>query len=195
MKLSQYAKKAGISYKTAWRWYKAGTLDAYQTPTGMVVVRDPQMERIGTGRIALYARVSSADQKSDLERQVQRLRDYAAARGYQVAKEVTEIASSLNDSRPKFLKLLADPTIGTIIVEHKDRSTRFGWTYITTLMEAQGRRMEAVFPDETQDDLVNDFVGLITSMAARIYGRRGSRRKAERIKQCVEQVMKAEDEP
>jgi putative resolvase len=195
MKLSQYAKKTGISYKTAWRWYKAGTLDAYQTPTGTVVVRDPQMERIGTGRIALYARVSSADQKSDLERQVQRLRDYAAARGYQVAKEVTEIASGLNDSRPKFLKLLADPTIGTIIVEHKDRGTRFGWNYITTLMEAQGRRMEAMFPDETKDDLVNDCVSIITSMAARMYGRRGSRRKAERIKQCVEQVMKAEDEP
>lgn len=194
MKLSQYAKKAGISYKTAWRWYKAGTLDAYQTPTGMVVVREPLMERIGTGRIALYARVSSADQKSDLERQVQRLRDYAAARGYQVAKEVTEIASGLNDSRPKFLKLLADPTIGTIIVEHKDRSTRFGWNYITTLMEAQGRRMEAVFPDDTSDDLVNDFVSILTSMAARIDGRRGSRRKAERMKQCVEQVMQAEDE-
>jgi len=195
MKLSQYAKKAGISYKTAWRWYKAGTLDAYQTPTGMVVVRDPQMERDLTGRIALYARVSSAAQKSDLERQVQRLRDYAAARGYQVAKEVSEIASGLNDSRPKFLKLLADPTIGTIIVEHRDRSTRFGWTYITTLMEAQGRRMEAVFPDETKADLLNDFVSIITSMAARIYGKRGSKRRAERIKQCVEQVMKSEDEP
>ena len=195
MKLSQYAKKAGISYKTAWRWYKAGTLDAYQTPTGMVVVRDPQMERVGTGRIVLYARVSSADQKSDLERQVHRLRDYAAARGYQVAKEVTEIASGLNESRPKFLKLLADPTIGTIVVEHKDRSTRFGWNYITTLMEAQGRRMEAVFPDDTSDDLVNDFVSIITSMAARLYGRCGSKRRAERIKQCVEQVMQAEDEP
>jgi putative resolvase len=195
MKLSQYAKKAGISYKTAWRWYKAGILDAYQTPTGMIVVRDPQMERDLTGRIALYARVSSADQKSDLERQVQRLRDYAAARGYQVAQEVIEIASGLNDSRPKFLKLLADPTIGTIIVEHRDRSTRFGWNYITTLMQAQGRRMEAVFPDETKDDLVNDFVSIITSMAARMYGRRGSKRRAERIKQCVEQVMKSEDEP
>jgi putative resolvase len=195
MKLSQYAKKAGISYKTAWRWYKAGILDAYQTPTGMIVVRDPQMERDLTGRIALYARVSSADQKSDLERQVQRLRDYAAARGYQVAQEVIEIASGLNDSRPKFLKLLADPTIGTIIVEHRDRSTHFGWNYITTLMQAQGRRMEAVFPDETKDDLVNDFVSIITSMAARIYGRRGSKRRAERIKQCVEQVMKSEDEP
>jgi putative resolvase len=194
MKLSQYAKKAGISYKTAWRWYKAGTLDAYQTPTGMVVVREPHMERALTGRIALYARVSSADQKSDLERQVQRLRDYAAARGYQVAKEVTEIASGLNDSRPKFLKLLADPTIGTIIVEQRDRSTRFGWNYITTLLEAHGRRMEAVFPDDTSDDLVNDFVSIITSMAARIYGRRGSKRRAERIKQCVEQVMQSEDE-
>jgi len=51
-----------------------------------------------------------------------------------------------------------------------------------------------VFPHETQDDLVNDCVSIITSMAARIYGRRGSRRRAERIKQCVEQVMKAEDE-
>jgi putative resolvase len=195
MKLSQYAKKAGISYKTAWRWYKAGTLDAYQTPTGMVVVRDPHIEHSGTGRIALYARVSSADQKSDLERQVQRLRDYAAGRGYQVAKEVTEIASGLNESRPKFLKLLADPTIGTIIVEHRDRSTRFGWNYITTLMEAHGRRMETVFPDETKDDLVNDFVSIITSIAARMYGRRGSKRRAERIKHCVEQVMKSEDEP
>lgn len=156
-------------------------------------MRDPQAEKPVTGRIALYARVSSADQKSDLERQVQRLRDYAAANGYQVAKEVTEIASGLNDNRPKFLKLLADPSIGTIIVEHRDRGTRFGWNYLTTLMEVQGRRIEAVFPNETRDDLVSDFVSIITSMAARMYGRRGSRRKAERIQQCVEQVMKAED--
>lgn len=62
-------------------------------------------------------------------------------------------------------------------------------------MEAQGRRMEAVFPDETKDDLVNGFVSIITSMAVRIYGKRGSKRRAERIKHCVEQVMTAEDEP
>src|SRR5256712_13280709 len=140
MKLSQYAKKVGVSYKTAYRWYRAGTLDAYQTPSGIIIVRDKQDEKPTTGRIALYARVSSLGQKADLERQVERLRDYAAARGYQVAKEVTEIASGLNDQRPKLEKLLADPTIGTIIVEHKDRSTRFGRNYITTLMEAQGRR-------------------------------------------------------
>lgn len=193
MKLSHYAKKMGVTYKTAWRWYKAGQLDAYQTPTGMVVVREQQTEKPGTGRIALYARVSSAGQKSDLDRQVQRLRDYAAAKGYQVAKEVTEIASGMNDNRPKFLKLLADPSIGTILVEHKDRGTRFGWNYLTTLMEVQGRCIESVFPNETTDDLVSDFVSIITSMAARIYGRRGSRRKAERIAACVEKVMQAEE--
>ena len=77
-------------------------------------------------------------------------------------------------------------------MEHKDRGTRFGWNYLTTLLEVQGRRIEAVFPNETQDDLVSDFVSIITRMAARIYGRRGSRRKAERIKQCVEEVMKQE---
>jgi putative resolvase len=194
MKLSQYAKKMGVTYKTVWRWYKAGQLDAYQTPTGMVVVREQQGEKPGTGRIALYARVSSVDQKSDLDRQMHRLRDYAAANGYQVAKEVTEIASGMNDSRPKFLKLLADPSIGTILVEHKDRGTRFGWNYLTTLMEVQGRSIEALFPNETKDDLVSDFVSILTSMAAQIYGRRGSRRKAERIQHCVEQVMQAEDE-
>src|SRR5260370_35466381 len=127
MKISQYAKKVRITYKTAWRWYKAGTLDAYQTPTGMVVVRDPQAEKPVTGRIALYARVSSADQKGDLERQVQRLGDYAAANGYQAAKEVTELSSGLNDSRPKFVKLLADPSIGTVSVDQGRPGTRFGW--------------------------------------------------------------------
>jgi len=193
MKLSQYAKKMGVTYKTAWRWDKAGQLDAYQTPTGMVVVREHQTEKPGTGRIALYARVSSVDQKSDLDRQMHRLRDYAAAKGYQVAKEVTEIASGMNDSRPKFLKLLADPSIGTILVEHKDRGTRFGWNYLTTLMQVQGRCIESVFPNETTDELVSDFVSIITSMAARLYGRRGSRRKAERIAACVEKVMQAED--
>src|SRR5712692_5362898 len=104
MKLSQYAKHVGVSYKTAYRWYRAGSLDAYQTATGIIIVRDAHDEKPPTGRIALYARVSSADQKEDLERQMQRLKDYAAAKGYQVAKEVIEIASGLNDQRPKLAK-------------------------------------------------------------------------------------------
>ena len=97
------------------------------------------------GRIVLYARVSSVGQKEDLYRQVHRLKDYAAAKGYQVSKEVLEIASGLNDSRPKLEKLLADTSIGTIVVENRERLTRFGSHSIETLLEAQGRRVEMIF--------------------------------------------------
>jgi putative resolvase len=193
MKLSKYAKQAGVSYKTAWRWWKQGQLDAYQTPTGTVIVRDATLPAPTTGRVALYARVSSADQKSDLERQMQRLRDYAAAKGYAVSKEVSEIASGLNDHRPKLARLLTDPTIGTLIVEQRDRLTRFGYEYIRHLLETQGRHLEVLFPSDTENELVDDLVAVITSMAARIYGQRTSKRKAERIRACVEQVMQEGD--
>jgi len=192
MKLSTYAKQTGVSYKTAWRWYKAGTLDAYKTETGTVIVRDKADVKPITGRIALYARVSSIGQKEDIDRQMQRLKDYAAAKGYQVSKEVVEIASGLNDKRPKLEKLLADISIGTIVVENRERLTRFGAHYIETLLEVQGRHLEMIFQSETGDELVDDFVSVITSMAARIYGRRQSKRRAEKIKQCVEQAMKEE---
>ena len=190
MKLSAYARQIGVTYKTAYRWWKAGRLDAYQLDTGTVIVRDP-LPKSATG-VALYARVFSVDQKNDLERQMERLKDYAAAQGYHVTRMVSEIGPGLNDRRPKFLKLLTDPTIGVILLEHRDRGTRFCFTYIEQLLAMQGRRLEVVFPKDTDDDLVNDFVSVITSMAARIYGIRNSRRKAERIKQCVEEVMKQE---
>src|SRR5262249_855434 len=133
MKLSQYAKRAGVTYKTAWRWWKLGQLDAYQTPTGTVIVREPTLPLPASGRVARYAAVCAAEQKSDLERQIQRLRDYSAAKGYTVSKEVSEVASGLNDHRPKLSKLLTDPTIGTLVVEHQDRLTRFGYEYIRQL--------------------------------------------------------------
>lgn len=189
MKLSAYAKQVGVTYKTAWQWWKAGQLDAYQLPTGTVIVREPVQAVSG---VALYARVSSVDQKADASRQMERLREYAAARGYQVAVEVTEIASGLNDARPKLKKLLTNPKVGVLVVEHRDRLTRFGYGYIATLLEQQGRRVEAIYPSDTGDDLVDDFVAVITSMAARIYGRRNSKRRAERIKACIEQVMQSE---
>ncbi len=189
MRLSAYAKHMGVSYKTAFRWWKAGKLDAYQLDTGTVIIREPVSTEAPTN-VALYARVSSADQKEDLERQMQRLKDYTASRGYQVTKMVSELASGLNESRPKFLKLLTDASIGVIVVEHRDRATRFGLTYIEQLMQMQGRRLEVIFPSDTDTDLVDDFIAMITSMASRIYGRRTSKRRAEKIKQCVESAMK-----
>jgi putative resolvase len=191
MKLSAYARQVGVTYKTAYQWWKAGQLDAYQLPTGTIIVREPQTAATG---VALYARVSSADQKDDVTRQMQRLRDYAAARGYQVVAEVTEIASGLNDERPKLKKLLTDTRVGVLVIEHRDRLTRFGYGYITTLLEHQGRRVEAIFPTDTGDDLVDDFVAAITSMAARIYGRRNAKRRAAQIQACVKRCVEQAEE-
>ncbi len=189
MKLSTYAKQLGISYKTAWRWYTDGKLDAYQAESGTIIVRDKIESASG---IALYARVSSADQRSDLERQIERLQTYAIAKGYKVDKIVSEIASGLNDSRPKLSALLIDKNITLIVVEHRERLTRFGFNYIVDLLGAQGRSIEVIFPNETKDDLVTDFIAVITSMYARIYGRRGNKNRLERIKNCIEQAAKDE---
>jgi putative resolvase len=191
MKLSDYAKEVGVTYKTAYQWWKAGQLDAYQVPTGTIIVREPKAAATGA---ALYARVSSADQKDDVTRQLQRLRDYAAARGYQVVTEATEIASGLNDERPKLKKLLTDARVGVLVVERRDRLTRFGYSYIATLLEHEGRRVEAVFPTDTGEDLVEDFVAVITSMTARIYGRRNAKRRAAQIQACVKQCIEQAEE-
>src|SRR5260370_21246071 len=192
MRLSQYAKKMSVSYKTAFRWWKAGRLDAYQLETGTIIVRDPLPEAEQAKVIALYGRVSTQGQQADLDRQGERLKIYAASRGYQVTKIVQEIAYGMNDTRPKLLKLLTDPQIGKIVVEHRDRLTRFGFVYIEQLLEMQGRTVEVMFPTETKHDLVDDFMAVMTSMASRIYGRRHSKERAQKIKQCVEQVMQQE---
>ncbi len=101
MKLSAYARQVGVTDKTASQWWKAGQLAASQLPTGTSLVREPKHTATG---VALSARVSSADQQDDLARQLRRLRDYAAARGspvVQVVAEVREIASGVNEGRPK----------------------------------------------------------------------------------------------
>ncbi len=149
---------------------------------------------VGCLGAALYARVSSAEQKDDVTRQLQRLRDYAAARGYQVVAEVTEVASGLNDERPKLKKLLTDTRVGVLVVEHKNRLTRFGYGYITTLLEHEGRRVEAIYPSDTSDDLVDDLVAVITSMAVRLYGRRNAKRRAAQIQACVKQCLERAEE-
>jgi predicted site-specific integrase-resolvase len=134
MKLSQYAKQQGISYRTALRWFQAGTIKGYQAPTGTIIVTEGETPTPHYEKVAIYARVSSTEHRENLERQAERLSQYCEARGYQVSQVVKEIASGVNDSRPKLLSLLKDTSITCIVVEHKDRLTRFGFHYLETLL-------------------------------------------------------------
>ncbi len=122
-----------------------------------------------------------------MESQAERLVAYCAAKGYQVHRVVREIGSGVNDSRPTFLKLLvkllAEPTITVIVVEHKDRATRFRFRYLETLLEQQGQRIEVVnLAENGREDLVAiDLVAIVYSFCARLYGQRRAKRKAETI--------------
>ncbi len=148
MKLSQYAKQRGISYSTALRWWHQGTIRGYQAPSGTIIVETEGKPRAAAERVAIYARVSSAEHRENLERQAARLTQYCTTRGYHVVKLVKEVRSGVHDSRPKLLSLLRDPLITRLVVEQKDRLTRFGFRYIETLLAIQGRTIEVVNPAE-----------------------------------------------
>jgi putative resolvase len=185
MKLSQYAKQQGISYRTALRWWQAGLIKGYQAPTGTIIVaEEPPKEAHRASRVAIYARVSSHEHRPNLERQVERLEDYCATKGYQVVQVIKEIASGVNDSRPKLLALLQDQTITLIVVEQKDRLTRFGFRYLETLLEQAGRQIEVVnLAENDREDLLADLVSIVYSFAVRLYGQRRAKRKTARIVQ------------
>lgn len=180
MKLSAYAKKLGISYKTAWNYFKAGKLDAYQTHTGTVIVRDEII--LSDMKVAVYCRISSSENRSNLESQKKRLIDYCAAKGYRVSKVITEVGSGINDTRKQWLSLLQDRGIGLIVVEHKERFTRFGFTGYKTLLNNEGRDIEVINEAENgKEDLLQDLVAIIASSCDRLYGQRRCKRKTEKI--------------
>jgi putative resolvase len=189
MKLHDYARKMGVRYETAWRWWKAGIISGRQMPTGTIIVDAPDQPAAPTAErtVTLYVRVSAAENRPHLESQAERLAAYCAANGYQVAQVVKEIGSGVNDSRPKFLHLLADPNVKVIVVEHQDRATRFGFRYLEAVLAAQGRRIEVVnVADNNTEDLLGDLVAIVYSFSARLYGPRRAKRKTEAIKAVLE---------
>jgi predicted site-specific integrase-resolvase len=190
MKLSVWAERQGISYKTAWRWFKAGTLPvrAEQMPSGTVIIYEDEAP---SAAVALYARVSSHEQKDQLAAQLGRLSEYASKEKLVVIRSISEIGSGLNGHRPKLMKLLRDPAISAIVVEHRDRLMRFGSEYVDSALAAQGRRIIVVNVDEMKDDLVRDMIEVLTSFCARLYGRRSSRNRA---KKAVEAIESASDD-
>jgi putative resolvase len=188
MKLSAYAKHLGISYQTAWRMWHRGELPAHQLPSGTVIVDvPPSLPAVRPRKVAVYARVSSAGDQKNLEGQADRVDAFCAARGWPVAKVVKECGSGVNEQRPQFLALLADTSISHLVVEHKDRCSRFGVAYIQTLLKTQGRELVIVNEaQEEQADLMQDFVAIITSFCARLYGRRRASRKKTQVLAVLE---------
>lgn len=185
MKLSDWAKKKGISYRTAWRWFNEGKLpvEAEQTLTGTILIKETI---VNPCQIAIYARVSSADQKSDLERQISRLVVFANSKKWLIEETVVEIGSALNGRRSKLKKLLLNPNIKIILAEHKDRLMRFGIEFLESALASQGRTLVIIDKEELKDDLVQDMIEVLTSFCARLYGRRSAKNRAEKAMKYIQ---------
>ena len=190
-KLSVWAAENGVHYRTAMAWRKAGTLpvSTVRTPGGHYRVVEHAAVPPTYGKSVLYGRVSSHDQKDDLTRQMDRLRGFASGLGLQDVEAVEELGSGLNGKRPKLLKLLADQTVTRIVVEHRDRLARFGVEYIEAALQAQGRSLVVAEAGEQKLDLVQDFIDVVTSMCARIYGRRAASNRAKRALAAAEAAV------
>lgn len=179
LKLSEYAKLHSVTYTTAWKWFKDGKIpNAKQMPTGTVVIFDEQLNDVEEYTI-IYCRVSSSKNKSNLETQAERLVKFCEANGWIINQVVKECASGLNENRPKLLKILSERKATRLVVEHKDRLTRFGFKYIETLYP----ECQIIVVNECEDkqDLFEDFVSIVISFCAKIYGRRKTARKIEKI--------------
>ena len=160
-----------------------------RTATGAIIVHDPKYEATpatpNAGRTVCYARVSSSDQKNDLQRQADRLKAFAVNLGAFDVEVVSEIGSGVNDKRRKLNRVLADPTVGTIIVEHRDRLARVNAGLIESALEASGRRLIVVDDTDLDDDLARDVTEVLTSFCARLYGRKSAARCAQRALEAL----------
>jgi predicted site-specific integrase-resolvase len=181
MNLATWAERSGVARVTAYRWFRAGLLPVPARKVGRLILVDEPNGKAGPqSRTAVYARVSSADQKADLDRQVARVTAWATDEQIPVDKVVAEVGSALNGHRRKFLALLRDPSVGRIVVEHRDRFCRFGTEYVEAALAAQGRELIVVDSSEVDDDLVRNMTEILTSMCARLYGKRAAQNRAKR---------------
>ena len=189
MKLSEYAALNDITYKAAWLRYNKGKIPgAYQDSSGTIHIPNDENEEL-TNKAVIYARVSTHGQKEDLERQVNRLKEFASARGYEIVQVVKEIASGTKDDRVKLTKLLHNyDKWGVLIVEHKDSLTRVGYNWFPTLLSLINK--EIIVVDQSTDSnegKVEDILHILYSYAASEYGKSDAKNRAERAAKALQE--------
>jgi putative resolvase len=192
VKLVEWARSQGVHPQTAYRWFREGTLPvpAVRVHQRTVLVSPDAPAKPAAAAYGLYAGVSSHDQKPDLDRQVARLTAWAADAGGQVVRVEAEVGSGMNGSRAKVRRLLADPKVTTVVVEHRDRLGRMNTELAESALSAHGRRLVVLDGSEVDDDLVRDMVEVLTSFCARfcarLYGRRSARNRALKAVGCAQ---------
>ena len=197
-------RRLGVSYVTLRRWIKEGKIRAVKTLGGKYRIPESEIKRLLSGvetrevRAIIYARVSSSDQRRNLERQIRYLTQYCIAKGYRVVDVLSDIASGLKTKRRGLLKLfnyIVNKKVDVVVVTYKDRLTRFGFEYLEYFFGQYGVKIEVVYGEEPKDayqELVEDLLAIVTSFAGKLYGMRSHRKKkfVEEFKKLLGEVEK-----
>jgi putative resolvase len=208
LKPREFCEVVGISYNTLKQWVREGRVKVYRTATGRWRIPYSEIERIlglrqgraGEIRATIYARVSSSDQKSYLDRQIQYLTQYCASKGYRVVDVLSDVASGLKTERRGLLKLfdyVVNRQVDVVVVTYRDRLTRFGFEYLEYFFKQYGVSIEVAFGEEPRDtyqELVEDLIEIVTSFAGKLYGLRSRRKRklVEGFKKLLEEVAESE---
>lgn len=188
IKLSTWAKQNNVCYKTAWNWVVEGKfpLRTFVSKTNRIFVIDDDVDNPKTDETTiLYCRVSNHSRRKELDYQVDRCKMFALSKGWSVTKIYKEVASGMNDNRTELWKAIDNkPT--RILIENKDRLTRFGFNYLKRLLQRQGTEIVVINEsEEDKEDLIKDLCAIIYSFCARLYGMRRAKNKADKVKEII----------
>ena len=204
--IGEVAQRLGKTTTTIRRWEREGIIKALRTPTGHRIFPETEINRVlgitnkgakktERKRVALYARVSTRKQQQagNLARQSERLLTYAEKNNYFIQLNIKDLGSGLNEKRrglKRILQAIQQEEIDTILLEYKDRLARFGYQYLEQYANSYGVMIEVIDEQpkkELEAELVEDMIAIVTSFAARIYGRRSQRYRD--MKTCLEQTV------
>ena len=182
-KPKDFAKMLNVSVKTLQRWDNENTLKAYRNPKGRRYYTHEQYLSFTEAsyninkRIVIYARVSTNNQKDDLNNQVEFLKNYANLKGLIVNEIITDIGSGLNYNRKKWNELINDcinQKVQTIIISNKDRFIRFGYDWFERFLLNYGVNIIIVNNDKLSpnEELIQDLLSIIHVFSCKIYGLR-----------------------
>lgn len=195
------ARRLSVCKETLRNWEKSGKLIPVRTEGGhrryrladvlkMIGAKEDEIKPVDA--VAVYCRVSSHDQrqKGDLDRQKGRVLEHCVKRGYNVSHVLSEVGSGMSDSRTKLktlFQLVREKKVSRVVVEHKDRLTRFMFNIFVEFFNSYGVSIECVeakMNKSFQDELVEDMLALMSSFSAKIYGKRSTenRRKKKEAK-------------
>jgi predicted site-specific integrase-resolvase len=207
--ISKAAKKLGVHPNSLRNWEKRGLIKPVRLPGGQRRYSMDELNRLlqsglltdGQEVVVLYARVSAKKQADagNLDRQMERLRQYARENGFTVRAEFTDVASGLNQKRrglTNVLKLAEQGEYKKLIIEYPDRLARFGYGYIERHLRYCGVEIIPIAekePEDAHSELVRDLLAIVTSFSARLYGARGGKKIRQGFRELITEVARDEE--